>query len=168
MSLVSCGISRLNCPSSVVETATISGGTAFNLNNGAWCVLNWDQALGLELRGEDILVPEVTGVDPQPRYITKTEPSINMVFDGNVDRTGASYAPNTVMHGLELNRRAFIDGAVRPPATTDNLFTLSLTLLDGTTISGSIHVNNFRFSYTGIPGLARAVWSISIPDGELT
>lgn len=164
--LISCGISRLNFNSSVVESASLSG--VFNLDNGAWTVLNWDQVLGRSIRQSDLLVPGVEGVLPRERIIDIHEASINMVFDGNVDRSGTSYSPNTVMHGLEKNRQEFVTNAVEPPATTDNLFTLSVTLLDGTSISGSIHVEDFKWAYSGVPGLARAVWSISIPDGKLT
>jgi hypothetical protein len=85
-----------------------------------------------------------------------------MAFGGEVDAAGASYAPETVCHGLELNRRDFLDLAVIPgPART-----ITVTWMDGTVVGPHpISSEGFRWNDEPAFGYARAVWSFSLPDG---
>jgi hypothetical protein len=156
---VACGVSRLRCPELLFETATVTGGT--NLNNGAWCAINWDDFLGRQFRGEDLLVPGVDYLLPRDRYADYIQGSLHLIFDGNVNAAGVSHAPNTVMHGLELNRRAFITNVATPPDTR----TLTLTLTDGSTIAGPVRTIDFLWARGEVMGMARAVWTFRLPEG---
>jgi hypothetical protein len=157
-----CGVSQLQCPGCVVETATLTDGTTtINLNNGAWCIGNWDDALGVNTRGEDLLVAGVDFLLPRRRQLDRLEASLQMMFDGNEDHTGTSHAPLDVLEGLEVNRRAFIDAAVVPP-TTPVTRTLTLTLVDGATMTADLNCEEFRFARDGLDGIGRGVWRVTL------
>jgi hypothetical protein len=163
---VACDESQLKCPDCVVETATVTHGmTTTNLNNGAWCIGNWDDALGVSIRGDDLIVPGVDYVLARRRYLDKFEVSLQMMFDGNVNAAGVSHAPLNVLEGLELNRRAFITAVVNPPTSGAIQRTLNLTLVDGTVVSGPIHCEEFRFQRDGLDGIGRGIWRITLTEG---
>ena len=164
--MIACGVSRIDCgDGATVDEATLAGGPeTIELMNGAWCAWNIDDLLGEAIRGDDLLIPGADRVLPRDRYLDRIDASVQMVFDGNVDHDGASHAPLDVMAGLEINRRAFIENAVTPPASPAT-FTLSLTVADGAVLTGLLHCEGFSWARHEIDGMARAVWRVSLPLG---
>lgn len=164
--MIACGVSRLDCGAgATVDEASLSGGPeTIELMNGAWCAWNIDDLLAEAIRGDDLLIPGADRVLARDRYLDRVEASVQMAFDGNVTHLGVSHAPLDVMAGLEINRRAFIENAVRPPASPGT-FTLALTVADGTVLTGPLHCEGFTWARHEVDGMARAVWRVSLPLG---
>lgn len=161
-----CGHSRIDYASPHILDATIDGSAAgiHTLNNGAWAVLNWDQVLGFENRGSSLLVPGAPYTLPRELQPDEVEATLFMAFDGNLDHTNTQHTGLSLEAGLEINRRQFLEAAVKPPPTTDNVFTLSLTMADSTVLSAPIQVLGFRWARGEVEGLARATWTVRIHD----
>lgn len=147
------------------ESSTLG---SLNMETDAWTVLNYESVLGLSIRGNDLPIPGTPGVLARRRLRTVHEFTLPMVFDGVTDPDGNAYGSGTSLtDGLEQNRKTFVDTVVDPPSGLA-LLTFSLTYADGVVRDGDVHVEGFEFSFTGIPGIGRAVLGLSIPFGKLT
>lgn len=149
-----------------IETGTINTGEANerDLICPAWACFNIADMLGLVMRGVNYTSPGSSGQTARGLVIEQLEADLAFIFDGTEDRDGVDNAD--VVVGLEVNRRDFIDNVVTPPAAPSTR-TWTITLADGTAAAEPLQVTKFKWTYTGHPGLARAVLSIRIPSGRL-
>lgn len=152
---------------------TISGE---ELLRDAWCVINlpvlWP---GAAQRGVDRVLPGVTGVLAFQRRATVTAYTLEMAVTGEVDSAGAINADP--WEGFQDNVDYLRDNIVDPPGSGDGTRPAVLTLPDGSTRTGDLHVVRFAYAAptVGVSQLsgadvvaAPATLSVSIPAGELT
>ena len=152
------------CDDSAVGNLTID---SFPLNTTAWRIENLlEWWLPAEQRGSDKIRPGVDGSFPVRRRKAATRRTCEMFISGEVSPFGVPY--NNWMVGLQTHIEAFEGFVVDPPASPDGTRTALLTMPDGSTRTGPVHVlgmtigefkANGRFCY--------AVIDVSIPAGSL-
>lgn len=133
------------------------------LSTKGWSTTNLVPLWGLgPVRGSNVTIPGYPGEIPQPKRLTAFDVTLQMVVSGCHDAAGALYEDPFV--GLQANC-AFLDSfvAAQPLNTREAV----LTMPDGSTRSGDVHVLRFQ---RGEPDgfLWRATLDISIPAGALT
>lgn len=131
----------------------------------AFAVLDlWPLLDGPEQRGEDTRIPGRPGVLSNPRRADTTTRSLRMVIDGRwrVDGTASDDPRTQVWTTVRYLRTNVAD----PTYLTDGTRTVTITLRDGTVLSGACTVGPLRLGEQAGP-VVRATLQITMPDGEL-
>lgn len=116
--------------------------------------------------GQDVQLSGVNGSLPRPRFLTATVHTLELVISGRVRVTGTA---TTSAANLEANVLYMRETVCVPPGGANGTRDLVLTMPSGGTMSGEVHVNNFRFGQVAPHAKwALATIDISIPAGELT
>jgi hypothetical protein len=148
-------------------TITINSTIVLPTSNGAIKVRNeWVLWQAGDQRGRDIELAGIDGLLPRRRFLTATTHTLELVISGYVRVAGGSTTPPA---NLEANVAYLRDTVCQPTGTGDGTKELVLTMPSGGTMSGDVHVLNFRFGRVienGAWGLATL--DVSIPAGELT
>lgn len=136
---------------------------SIDMHTPAWTIIDllplW---LGAELRGDDRILPGVSGVIPYRRRNTVTQHSLPMIVIGSRDRLGAAYTDMWV--GLESNINYLMNNVVSPTNTGDGTRSATLVMPSGAVRTANIHV--LRLSLGTInSGIMKATLDISIPAG---
>jgi hypothetical protein len=153
---------------------TVSG---VALHGPCWTILDltplWVQA---DVRGDDRLLPGVTGVIPYRRRTTVTRHSLPMWVIGEVSWTDAAYADPWV--GLETNLNYLYTNVVAPTGAGDGTRPGSLAMPSGATRTADVHILSLELGGTaagtashagGAAGAGvRATLELSIPDGRFS
>jgi hypothetical protein len=147
-----------------VGDLTIDG---FAMNTPAWRVVNlFELWLPAPQRGQDVIRPGVDGSYAVRRFRATRRVSLQMFVSGEVDAFGDPYSDPFA--GMAANLYAFNVNLVAPTGTGDGTRSMVLTLPDGWTRTGDVHVTgmevsemrrNARYCYATI--------EVSIPGGEL-
>jgi hypothetical protein len=161
-------------------TLYISG---VNMNRPAWAVLGDERGknglvplwIEADVRGDDRLLPSVTGVIPYRRRITVTRHDLRILVAGDVDVNGAPVANPTI--GLENNLTYLRTNVVAPVASATGTRSAILTMPSGVTRTADIHVldlvvQSYMFSPV-VDGCSQGalligILQISIPSGRFT
>lgn len=110
-----------------------------SLNTPAWMTLNlerlWYQP---DVRGEDRLVPGVTGVIPYRRRITSTTYELEFFIVGDCDQAGTPHADGLL--GLQANLEYLWVNVFTPLAAHPGTRPASLILPSGSTRTANVHV----------------------------
>lgn len=140
---------------------------AFALNCEAWHVENlYEWWLPAEQRGSDKIRPGVDGSFAVRRRRAATRRQVQMFISGGCDATGTPH-PN-YMEGMAANLYAITTAIVDPTGTGDGTRVAVLTLPDGWTRTGDVHVLGMQVSEMRRDAKhCYAVIDVSIPGGEL-
>lgn len=130
------------------------------------CSNLWVLWQGPKRRGKNRIIPKKPGEKSKPRRATGTLRSLELVFYGENDATGAPLGL-TVREGLEANLDFFRLNVADPTNLGDGTRTLTLYLPSGATKSGPITVEDFDFAGLG-PTSVRATLDLTIPEGALS
>jgi hypothetical protein len=139
----------------------------FALNCAAWRIENLiEWWLPAEQRGSDKIRPGVDGSFAVRRRKAATRRTCEMFISGEVDAFGTPAA--NWMAGMQANLEAFETNLVDPPATLDGTRTALLTMPDGSTRTGPVHVLGMQIAEPRANGrYTYAVIDVSIPAGSL-
>jgi hypothetical protein len=117
--------------------------------------------------GNDVQLFGVNGALPRARFLAATVHTLELVISGTTVVSGSP--SSTLGANLETNVTYLRETVCAPVGGTDGTRTLVLTLPSGGTVSGEVHVLNFRFGKVVENGKwALATLDISIPGGELS
>lgn len=145
-------------------TLTIGG---VSMNRDAWAVLNnwvfWQPAA---VRGADNQVPGSPGVLPNRRRKTVTTHSLELLIIGTCDRFGDPVPIDDWQTQLALNSEWLDENVFTPPITLEGTRTAVLTLPNGATRTGQIHLETPVYGVTAPPAITCTI-DISIPAGQL-
>jgi len=145
-------------------TLTIDG---ISMNRPAWAVLNnwvfWQPA---GLRGEDNIIPGTPGVLPNRRRKTVTTHTLELLIIGTCDEDGDAVPRSEWTTQLARNSEWLDEFVFTPPVTLEGTRTAVLTLPDGSTRTGEIHVLDPVYGVT-TPVAITVALDISIPAGQL-
>ena len=145
---------------------TLDGSIAFPTANNAITVRNeyvlWQPG---QQTGSDVQLAGVNGALARPRVLAATVHTLELVISGRVRVTGTA---TTAAANLEANILYMRDTVCAPPGGTGGTRSLVVAMPSGGTLSGEVHVLNFRFGKV----IENAKWAlatvdISIPAGEL-
>lgn len=122
-----------------------------------------------DVRGEDRLLPGVTGFLAYPRRITVKRFDLRLLVVGDVDQTGAPTADSLI--GLQNNLEYIRANVLAPVVSSTGTRAGVLTLPSAATRSASVHVLGVvTQSYGFASGCSGAIWigtlQISIPAGR--
>jgi len=116
--------------------------------------------------GSDIQLAGVNGDLARPRFLAATVHTLELVISGKTRVTGTA---TTSAANLEANVLWLRSSVCAPVNDASGTRTLVVTMPSGATMSGEVHVNNFRFGQVAPHAKwALATIDISIPAGELT
>ena len=116
--------------------------------------------------GNDVNLAGVDGSLARPRYLTTTVHTLELVISGRVRVTGTA---TTSAANLEANVLYMRETVCVPGSNPDGTRALSVLMPSGGTLTGDVHVLNFRFGQVAPHAKwALATVDISIPAGELT
>lgn len=151
-------------PSIAVGELTISGVT---MHTYGWNVLDVRELwVTVERRGQDRLIPTVSGMRPKRRRITATTHSLPMVVSGLHTPEGVDIAdPVARLAQFQENLDYLMDNVVADVPTVAGTRTATLTMPAGGTRSAQIHVLGITPG-TWTPAVMRATLDISIPGGK--
>jgi hypothetical protein len=134
----------------------------------AWQVRNLhDLWLPANQRGEDRIIPGVSGRKAYRRFADTTTRTLLLKITGDVNSAGT---PQTnKFQGLQANIDALITSVVNPTDTGDGTRTLVLTMPSGGSRSEPVHVTGMSF---GGPLAENGRWitatiDLSIPAGRI-
>lgn len=145
---------------------TLDGSIAFPTANNAITVRNeyvlWAPG---QQTGSDVRLAGQDGALARPRYLQTTVHTLELVISGSVRVTGSA---TTAAANLEANILYMRETVCNPVASTTGTRAMVLTMPSGGTMTGPVHVGNFRFGKV----IENAKWAlatidISIPAGEL-
>ncbi len=137
------------------------------LHTPGWAVLDvtplWNPA---DQRGQDLLIPGLSGVYPLRRRVTVSERSLRMIISGYHDKDGNAYSDPRL--GLFENIN-YLNTNVVQPIGGNGLRTAVLTAPagDAAYMTGSVHVLGLEIG-DQVAGVAKAVLRVSIPSGRLS
>jgi hypothetical protein len=153
-------------PSTAMGTLTISG---VNMHTYGWNVLDVrDLWTVVAVRGQDRLVPGVSGLRAKRRRITATTHSLPMVISGLHTPAGIEVTdPDARIIQFQDNLDYLMTNVVAPVATTAGTRAASLTMPSGGTRTANIHVLSITPG-TWTPAVLRCTLDISIPGGKFT
>jgi hypothetical protein len=123
------------------------GGVALANAFGAWGIVGDERGNGglvklwtdFDVRGEDRILPSVTGVIAYPRRMTATRHDLRLLVTGDVNgQTGAT--PSDATQGLETNLEYLRANFLAPVATATGTRAATLTMPSGSTRTADIHV----------------------------
>lgn len=143
---------------------TISG---VSMHTPAWNVLELrDLWLGNEVRGQDRLIPGVSGLRPFRRRITAAQHSLPMFIAGFASPDGTpAVGEEEIREQLEANIEFLMANVVEPVATVAGTRSATLRLPSGATRTAQIHVNKITPGTYNPYGL-RCTLDIDIPAGR--
>jgi len=133
-----------------------------------WCRVEnlIDLWLPADQRGNDRVVPGVSGVLAQQRRDTVTRRSLRLTIAGDVTYTGST--SGDAFERLQINIDYLRANIVAPTGTTNGTRSAVLTMPDGTTRTEDVHVTGFELSsYAEDARWARGVLELSIPSGRI-
>jgi hypothetical protein len=153
---------------------TISG---IDMNRSAWAVLGDERGEGglvrlwfeFDVRGEDRILPGVTGVIAYQRRITAKRHDLRTLVVGDVDQAGNPVADPAI--GLENNLEYLRANVLAPVATSTGTRAAVLTLPSGATRTADVHVLGMTTqSYMLGPcgSILVGTLHISIPTGRFS
>lgn len=160
------------------EGTLLIGAISMNPANGAWAIVGDERGEGgliklwadFDVRGEDRILPSVTGVIAYPRRMTVTRHDLRLLVVGDVNgQTSAPVSDSRI--GLQNNLEYLRTNVFAPVASSTGTRTATLTLPSGSTRTGAIHVlgvvtQSYHLSECG------SIWigtlQISIPGGRLS
>ena len=117
-------------------------------------------------RGDDRIIPGVSGVKALPRRVTATIVSLDLLVAGLADRNGVA-ASGTYVAQLYTNLDYLRANVVDPPGGADGTRSAVLTLPSGSTITESVHVLGLKTGDMALDGRwVKAVLELSIPSGR--
>lgn len=116
--------------------------------------------------GDNVQLAGVNGALARPRFLTTTVHTLELVISGRVRVSGSA---TTSAANLEANVEYMRETVCVPVASSTGTRALVVTMPSGGTMSGAVHVGNFRFGQVAPHAKwALATIDISIPGGELT
>lgn len=126
----------------VLEIDTVS----LNPSHGAWGVVSDARGEGglvklwvdFDVRGQDRLLPGVTGVIPYPRRITAKRIDLRLLVVGDVDETGTPTGNG--VEGLAANLAYLRDNLLDPVASATGTRDAVLTVPGQPDLEGPVHV----------------------------
>lgn len=153
-------------PSTAVGALTISG---VSMHTYGWNVLDvrslWTS---VAVRGQDRLVPGVSGLRPKRRRITATSHSLPMVISGLHTSVGIEVTdPEDRLAQFQDNLDYLMTNVVAEVATPSGTRSASLTMPSGGVRTADIHVIGITPG-TWTPAVLRCTLDISIPGGKFT
>lgn len=155
----------MSCVTVGIDTTFCQGGLSLggvNMNCPAWKMLDLSALwYKLEKRGQDIVVPGVSGMLSYPRRATGTSHSLPMVIVGDCDPAGSPFANPWI--GLESNINV-LRGTVLDAFTTIGAV---LTMPSGATRSGPVQIDSFELGDHTFTARYAAVLNLTIPAGVL-
>lgn len=119
---------------------------------------------GPELRGEDRLIEDVSGLRPYRRVVTATHVALPMMIFGHKNREGTAYGDARL--GLHTNWDVLYTGLLTPPLTTAGTVT-AVWHKPGTDRTAAVHVLGLAVREFS-PQSIRATLQLSIPAGVWT
>lgn len=149
---------------------------SMNPANGAWGIIGDEQGkggyvqlwAGFDVRGQDRILPSVTGYIAYQRRRTVTAFNLRLIVVGDViGETGAPELDTRV--GLEENIEYLRENVIDPVATQTGTRSATLTMPSGNTREAEIHVldvttQQYKLSECGSIWIANL--RISIPSGR--
>lgn len=138
-----------------------------SMNREAWAVLNnWVWWQPANVRGEDNIIPGTAGVLPNRRRRTATQLSLELLIIGTCEPDGTPVAYDDWQTQLAVNNEWLDTYIFTPPVTLEGTREAVLTLPDGSTRTGDIHILNVTYGVTVPPAILATV-EVSIPGGQL-
>lgn len=147
-----------------------------NPANGAWGIVGDEKGTGgyvqlwadFDVRGEDRLLPSVTGVIPYRRRRTVTSFKLRLIVVGDI--IGSTSTPETDTRvGLEENIEYLRENVIDPVNTQTGTRSATLTMPSGNTRDADIHVLGVT-TQTYLLSECGSIWiatmHISIPSGR--
>lgn len=158
-------------------TLTIDG-IDMNPSNGAWGILGDERGQNglvqlwteFDVRGQDRVLPTVTGMIAYPRRMTVTRHDLRLLIVGDViGQTGAPAADST--EGLAVNMKYIHDNVLEPIASSTGLRAAVLEVPGQSDRSADIHVlglvvQSYQLGVCG--AIAVTTLQISIPEGRFS
>lgn len=118
-------------------------------------------------RGTDVLIPGAPGVLSQPRRLTASLFTFNMVITGACDRLGAAFTNEKI--GLETNI-GYLDEHVTSPFVSggadDGTIPARLVMPSGAVREGPVTIEDFTPG-AGTRGVWAATLTLTVPAGKL-
>lgn len=153
-------------PSTAVGALTISG---VSMHTYGWNVLDVrDLWTTIAVRGQDRLIPGVSGLRPKRRRWTATPHSLPMVISGLHTPEGVDVTdPVARLAQFQDNLDFLMTNVVAPVASTTGTRAATLTMPSGGTRTADIHVLSITPG-TWTPAVLRCTLDISIPGGKFT
>lgn len=158
------------------EGTMVIDSVSMNPANGAWGIIGDEQGKGgyvqlwaeFDVRGQDRILPSVTGVIPYQRRRTVTVRNLRLIVVGDVIGSTGTPEPDTRV-GLEENIEYLRENAIDPVNTQAGTRSASLTMPSGNTRIADIHVmdvttQSYKLSECGSIWIANL--RISIPSGR--
>jgi hypothetical protein len=156
-------------------TLTIDG-VDMNIGNGAWGIIGDEKGTGgyvqlwadFDVRGDDRILPSVTGVIAYQRRRTVTRHDFRLIVVGDV--IGSTSAPETDTRvGLEENIEYLRENVIDPVDTATGTRSAVLDMPSGNQRAADIHVlgvttQTYKLSECG--SIWIATMHISIPSGR--
>jgi hypothetical protein len=155
-------------------TLTIDG---ISMNRPAWGVFGDERGEGglaklwveFDVRGEDRILPSVTGVIPYPRRMTVTRKDLRLVVVGDVNESGSPIADTRI--GLQDNLEVLRNSVFEPVASSSGTRAAELLTPNGTVLEADIHVLGVQTQTYHLSECA-SIWvgtlQISIPGGRFS
>jgi hypothetical protein len=151
---------------------TIDG---LSMNRPAFAIIGDERGEGgyvklwadFDVRGEDRILPSVTGVIAYPRRMTVTRVDFRLIVVGDVDQAGVPVADSNV--GLQNNIEYIRANILAPVVSSTGTRAAVLTMPSGATRSADIHVLGVSTQSYGLAECG-SIWigtlQISIPGGR--
>lgn len=151
-------------PSTAVGELTISG---VSMHTYGWNVIDVrDLWTVIAVRGQDRLIPGVSGLRPKRRRFTATPHSLPMVISGLHTPDGEPITdPDARIVQFQDNLDFLMNNVVDEVATTAGTRTATLTMPSGGSRTAAIHVLSITPG-TWTPAVLRCTLDISIPGGR--
>lgn len=148
---------------------------SISLNRAAWGVFGDERGEGglvqlwveFDVRGQDRILPSVTGVIPYQRRMTVTRKDLRLIVVGDVDENGDPVADTRI--GLQDNLDFLYANVFEPVDTATGTRDAVLTMPDGSDREAEIHVLGVT-TQTYHLSECESIWigtlQISIPYGR--
>lgn len=158
------------------EGTLVIDGISMNPANGAWGVIGDERGQGgllqlsveFDIRGEDRILPSVTGVIAYQRRMTVTKKELRLLVVGDVDGvTGLPVSDSRV--GLQDNLDYLRANVWEPVDTSTGTRSATLTLLDSSVRTAEIHVLGVKtqtYLLQECGSIYIGTLQISIPEGR--
>ena len=156
-------------------TLTIDG-VSLNPANGAWAVLGDEMGRGglvhlwskFDVRGQDRILPGVTGVIAYPRRLTVTRVDLRFLIVGDV--IGQTGAPATdAIEGLATNVEYIRANVLAPVASSTGTRSATLTIPGQVNRTANVHVlgmTNQSYMLDSCGSISVNTLHLSIPSGR--
>jgi len=159
-----------------VEGELTIDGISMNPSNGAWGIVGDEKGKGgyvplwndFLVRGQDRVLPSVTGILPYQRRRTGTPHELRLIVVGDVDGQTGNPELDAVV-GLENNMEYLRENVIEPVPTQAGTRSAVLTMPSGNQREAEIHVLR-TVTQTYLLQECGAIWiatlHISIPSGR--